>query len=253
MQIKNNTILITGGSSGIGLELAKQFLKLDNVVIVTGRNQKKLEAVKKEYPKIHVLQSDLSKLTDIKNLCEHLPKQFPDLNILINNAGVGRKLNLLNIHDVLILNEEIITNLQAPILMTNFLLPFLLRQPSSAIVNVTSALAFSPLPIAPIYSASKAGLHSFTIALRQQLEGTSIKVFEIAPPTTQTDMINAFSVKDLKGVSVLSTEELVEKCLNGLMLDNYEICPGQARWLQILSRIAPRFLVKHLSKSLKNE
>lgn len=253
MELSKNTILITGGSSGIGLAFAKQLLKRGNEIIVTGRSREKLNAIKSQFPQIHFYECDLQKLEDLKLLCEKVKKEFPKLNVLINNAGIGLRLDLNTRLDDLALQTELATNLLAPIYMVNFLLPLLTRQPYSAIINVTSALAFMPLPTVPIYSATKAGLNSYTISLRQQLANTSVKVFEIAPPTTQTEMLNGFSPEDLKGVSVLPVDELVRICLDNLELDRLEICPGQAGKIKLLSRLAPSFLLKKMSKPVTSK
>src|SRR6185437_14160715 len=163
MRLSGNTILITGGTSGIGLELAAQLLKLGNVVIVTGRDQRKIEEAQKQLPGIHGFQSDVSDPKAIPLLCDAAITQFPGLNVLVN-AGIMRKMNLLGnesdgLEDI---SREIEIDLIGPIRMVKQFLPHLLRQPAAAIVNVSSGLAFVPLPVAPIYCSAKAGLHSFT-------------------------------------------------------------------------------------------
>lgn len=253
MELSKNTILITGGSSGIGLAFAKKLLNLDNVVIVTGRNREKLKAIKNQFPQIHTHECDLQNIEDLRLFSEKIKADFPNLNILINNAGIGLRLNLKSRLEDTALQAELETNLRAPIFMVNSLLPHLTNQPHSAIINVTSALAFMPLPVVPIYSATKAGLHSYTISLRQQLANTSVKVFEIAPPTTQTEMLNGFSREDLNGVPVLEVDELIRICVNGLKSDQFEICPGQTRKIKFLSRIAPKLLLKKMSKPITSK
>lgn len=252
MELNNNTILITGGSGGIGLELARQFLQLGNEVIITGRSFEKLEKIKVKLPKIHVFQSDLRIIEEIKILCEDIQKQFPNLNLLINNAGIGLRLNLKDPLSDKTITEEIATNFQGPICMINYLLPHLLKQPKAAIVNVSSAVAFSPFPVVPIYSATKAGLHSYTISLRQQLKLTKIKIFEIMPPTTKTDMLNGFSATDLKNIQAMPVEKLVKICLKEIKSDHFEIRPGQSNTIKSMSRFAPTFILNQMSKSLNN-
>jgi uncharacterized oxidoreductase len=251
MKMSGNTILITGGSSGIGLEFAKQFVQLGNQVIVTGRNLEKLEAVRKNFPQIHVLKSDVTRVDDIKELFEQVSQQFPALNILVNNAGVGRILNLMNCQDITSLNEELDTNLRAPIQMINQFLPLLSRQIEAAIINVTSALAFVPFPKVPIYSAAKAGLHSYSLSLRMQLRSTAIRIFEVAPPTTQTDMLDGFGVGDLRGIEIMSVADMVAFSLLGIKNNQFEICPGQAKQLKLMGRLAPDFVLQQMSRSLK--
>jgi len=193
MKVENNTILITGGASGIGLEFARQFAQLGNRVIVTGRNLQKLENVRKNFPQIHTFKSDVTLAEDIRILFEQVTQRFPELNILINNAGIGRILDLKEQQSAFSLTEELDTNLRAPIQMINQFLPQLKQQKDAAIINVSSALAFVPFPKVPIYSAAKAGLHSYSLSLRIQLKNTGIKVFEVAPPSTQTDMLDGLT------------------------------------------------------------
>ena len=171
MKLSANTVLITGATSGIGLELALQLLALNNTVIVTGRDEVKLQKISREYPHLHTIQSDVSDPKAIATLCQIAVERFPRLNILINNAGIMRKINLQDKgSDLKDIGLEIETNLLGPIRMVKQFLPLLSAQPSAAIVNVSSGLAFSPFPISPIYCATKAGLHSFTQSLRVQLK-----------------------------------------------------------------------------------
>jgi uncharacterized oxidoreductase len=197
MNNSNNTILITGGTSGIGFELATQLLALGNTVIITGRDQAKLDRIKKELPLLHTIQSDVSDPEAIASLYERVSREYPALNILINNAGVMRKISLqdkgCDLEDI---SREIETNLVGPVRMVKQFLPLLKAQPHAAIVNVSSGLAFTPFPISPVYGATKAGLHSFTQSLRVQLKNTSVKVFELAPPSTQTPLQNGFDPSD---------------------------------------------------------
>jgi len=177
MELTNNTILITGGTSGFGLELATRLMALGNTVIITGRDQAKLNETKKMLPGIHIFQSDVSDPKAIELLYAQVVKQFPELNFLINNAGIMRKISL---HDtsvgLLDITKEIEINLVGPIRMVQQFLPHLLSKPSAAIINVSSGLAFIPFPASPVYSAAKAGLHAYTRVLRLQLKKTSIKV-----------------------------------------------------------------------------
>jgi len=249
MKLTENTILITGGSNGIGLELATQFLKLGNTVIITGRNLNRLNEVKKKYPKLNIIQSDAGKPVDIKSLYEIVSKQFPKLNVLINNAGIMRKLNLNDTSmDLENINQEIAINLSGPIRMVNQFLPLLKLQQHAAIMNVSSGLAFVPFPISPVYSATKAGVHFYTQTLRIQLKNSNIKVFELAPPLTNTDLQNAFSPDDMKGTQVMETAKLIEVAIKGFNNDTFEIRPGQSNLLKFMSRIAPQFILNQMSR-----
>ena len=193
MELTNNTILITGGTSGIGYELASQLLALGNTVIVTGRNQAKLDDTSKKLPTIHTFLSDVSKPGDINSLYEQVIKQFPNLNILINNAGEMRKINLLDeTNDTGNIAREIEINLSGPIKMIQQFLPHLKNQREAAIVNVTSGIALIPFPLAPVYGATKSGLRSYTKSLRVQLKKTGIKVFELIAPAVNTPLNDQF-------------------------------------------------------------
>jgi len=249
MKLTENTILITGGSKGIGLELATQFLKLGNTVIITGRNLNRLNEVQKKYPKLNIIQSDAGKPVDIKSLYEIVSKQFPKLNVLINNAGIMRKLNLNDTSlDLENINQEIAINLSGPIRMVNQFLPLLKLQQHAAIMNVSSGLAFVPFPISPVYSAAKAGVHFYTQTLRIQLKNSNIKVFELAPPLTNTELQNAFTPDDMKGTQVMETSKMIEVAIKGFSNDTLEIRPGQSNLLKFMSRLAPQFILNQMSK-----
>jgi uncharacterized oxidoreductase len=249
MKLTDNTILITGGSNGIGLELATQFLKLGNTVIITGRNLSRLNQVKKKFPKMNIFRSDAAKPSDIIDLYENISTQFPKLNVLINNAGIMRKLNLQDTTmDLENINEEIAINLSGPVRMVNQFLPLLKSQPEAAIMNVSSGLAFVPFPISPVYSATKAGVHFYTQTLRIQLKNTNVKVFELLPPLTNTDLQNAFTAEDMKGTQVMETTKMVAVAIKGFKDNAFEIRPGQSNLLKIMSRIAPDFILKQMSR-----
>jgi uncharacterized oxidoreductase len=175
--------------------------------------------------------------------------EAPNLNIVINNAGVARALNLHKEGGSLDeLTREIEINFRGPVQMAWRFLPHLKKMPSAAIVNVSSGLAFVPLPIMPIYCATKAALHSFSLSLRAQLKNTQVKVFEVAPPTTQTELIADFAPEDLKGISVMSVGDLVKATIKGLENDELEIRPGQSNQLRFMNRVAPGFILTQLSK-----
>ena len=248
MNIKNNTILVTGGTSGLGLEFTKQLLELGNTVIITGRNQVKLEQTKKLFPKVHVFQSDVSDVEAIRELYKEVTRQFPNFNVLINNAGEMRKINL---HDTSIdlgnITEEIDINLSGPIRMIQQFLPHLKTQKNAAIMNVTSGLALVPFPIAPIYGATKSGLRSYTKSLRVQLKDTNIKVFELIAPGAKTPLNDKFE-GDMDGKSLMDAGKLIKTAVKSLENNTFEIYPGAAKIIRILSRLAPNFLLKQLSK-----
>ncbi len=249
MKLNGNTILITGGTSGIGYEMAKEFIKNRNTVIVTGRNEQKLQKVKNELKGVVTIKNDVSNPDDVKALYEHVAKDYPSLNVLINNAGVMIEINLqkhqLSATD---LTKEIDINVKGTIWMNDAFIPLLKKNKNAAIVTVSSALAFVPLPIFPVYCATKAALHSYTISLRQQLKNTDVKVFELAPPVTETELLAGFNEEDKKGLSIMPVQAMVASFLNGFSKDKFEICPGQASQLRFMSRFFPSFILKLLSK-----
>lgn len=248
MKMSSNVILLTGGTSGIGIELATQLLKLNNVVIVTGRDQGKLDTVKKMLPEIHTIQSDVSNPHEIVKLYETVTSEFPNLNFLINNAGIMRTINFHNNDiDLTDINLEIETNLTGPIRMVKQFLPHLKKQNNAAILNVTSLLAFVPLPLSPVYCASKAGSHSFTQSLRVQLKNTNVKVFELAPPVTKTPILGVLGGHDT--MSSMDVSKMVGITIKGLENDREEIRPGSSNLFKIMSRIAPNFMLKQTSRS----
>jgi uncharacterized oxidoreductase len=251
MNLSNNTILITGGASGIGFELAKQLAPLGNTIIITGRNSAKLDRAKNELPKIHTIQSDVSDPKSIPLLFEKVTKEFPALNFLINNAGIMRTINMHDAGGVEDIAQEIETNLNGPIRMVKQFLPHLKTKPTAAIMNVSSGLAFVPLPLSPVYCATKAGLHSFTLSLRVQLKKCNVKVFELAPPATQTDLLGDFEGDDMKGISIMKVSDMVAAAVKGLRDDQLEIRPGQSNHLKILSRLAPQFILDQMSKPVE--
>ncbi|MDP4221650.1 MAG: SDR family NAD(P)-dependent oxidoreductase, partial [Bacteroidota bacterium] len=181
MNLSGNTILITGGATGIGLALAEEFLQRENEVIICGRRQEKLQEAQDKNPKLHILQCDISRSRERISLAKTVTEKFPSINILINNAGIQQELNFLEEIDSEKIENEVASNLTAQIHLSSLFIPQFLKKESPAIVNMSSGLGFIPLAIVPVYCATKAAIHSFTMSLRKQLEKTSIKVFEMAP------------------------------------------------------------------------
>ncbi len=249
MELIRNTILMTGGTSGFGFEFANSLLEAGNTVIATGRAPVKLASAKKALAGLHTFQSDVSNPNEIAALYEKVIAQFPKLNILINNAGQMRKISL---HDTTIglsdITREIETNLMGPIRMVQAFLPHLKKMESAAILNVTSGLALVPFPISPIYGATKSGLRSYTKSLRVQLKHTQIKVFELIAPAAKTPLNDEFRNIDGYDVKQMDPVVLVDTALKGMGKDKYEIYPGIARVLYFMSRFAPGFILKTLSK-----
>lgn len=189
MQITGNTILITGGGSGIGRGLAESFHKKDNQVIVAGRRQQVLDEVTSANPGIKSLLLDISDQDSIRSFSQQVAQDYPGLNVLINNAGIAKVEDLKSPPDYLEDAEAIVTtNILGPIRLTAALLPLLQNQPHSAIFTVSSGLAFVPNAATPTYSATKAAIHSYSRSLRHQLKSTTTEVIEIIPPYVQTQL-----------------------------------------------------------------
>ncbi len=190
MKISGNTILITGGTSGIGRELAHEFHASGNKVVITGRRKVLLDEVAAAHPGMIGYVLDVDDARAIREFAATMTANHPDLNVLLNNAGIMKAEDLTaEVVDLSIAEATITTNLLAPIRLTAALLPHLRRQPQSTIINVSSGLAFVPLVITPTYNATKAAIHSYTIALRRQLHSTSVEVLELIPPSVQTDLM----------------------------------------------------------------
>jgi uncharacterized oxidoreductase len=187
MKPTGNTILVTGGGSGIGRALAHRFSDLGNDVIVAGRRAETLEEAIAGRSNMTASTVDVEDADDIKRFAQRVVAQHPGLNVLINNAGIMRFESLDASRDLSDAEATVVTNLLGPIRMTDAFVSHLREQPDATIINVTSGLAFVPLVVTPTYDATKAGLHAYTIALREQLRGM-VEVVEIAPPAVQTDL-----------------------------------------------------------------
>jgi len=194
MQLTGNTILITGGGSGIGRGLAEAWHALGNQVVIAGRRQQALDETTAANPGMKSLVFDVQSAASIRAFAARAAEEFPTLNVLVNNAGIMRAENLLAQQDDLADAEAIVaTNLLGPIRLTAALLPLLQKQASATILNVSSGLAFVPLSLTPTYCATKAGVHSYTQSLRYQLRGTAIEVLELIPPYVATHLMNGAS------------------------------------------------------------
>ncbi|MGB6471318.1 MAG: SDR family oxidoreductase [Candidatus Acidiferrales bacterium] len=194
MKITGNTILITGGGSGVGRGLAEAFHALGNQVIIAGRRQQALDETTAASPGMKSATLDIEDAANIRAFAARLASGFPALNVLINNAGIMRAEKLNSQQADLTDAEAIVaTNLLGPIRLTAALLPLLRKQPQAAIMNVSSGLAFVPFAVTPTYCATKAAIHSYTQAMRYQFKGTSIEVLELVPPYVQTDLMNGAS------------------------------------------------------------
>lgn len=248
MNLTGRTILLTGGSAGIGLAFALKFVELGNEVIVTGRRQAVLDEVKTKYPKLRTIQSDVADPAQIAALAARVKADFPKLDVLMNNAGIMLSKNLkAPAADLTGLTAEMDINVGGVIRMTSAFID-LLTANKGTVINVSSALAFVAVPAAPIYCASKAAIHSYTQSLRFQLEDTGVEVIEVMPPGVKTDMTTELAEG---GISLITTDELVKQSFASLKAGALEIRPGQSKQLAFMRRLAPDFINKQLWKASK--
>src|SRR5438477_8243851 len=248
MKITGRTILITGGSAGIGLAFALKFLELGNQVIVTGRRQTVLDEVKAKYPKLHTIQGDVADPAQVASLATRVKAEYPRLDVLMNNAGIMLYKNLkVPAADLDGLMTEMNINVGGVIRMTSAFIDILTAN-KGTVINVSSGLAFVPLPSAPIYCATKAAIHSYTQSLRFQLEETGVEVIELMPPAVKTEMTAAFPEGE---VALITTEELVKQSFASLNAGTVEIRPGQTKQLALMRRLAPDFINRQLWKASK--
>ena len=234
MKITNNTILITGGGSGIGLSLAGAFSQHGNTVVVCGRNPEKLEALHKQDPHIITLVCNIANDREQQGLINAVMQNYPQLNVLINNAGIQHNYDFTDGKDHrALIDEEANINFLAHMKLTDQLLPLFMKREVAAIVNISSALAVVPKQSAPIYCATKAAIHNFSKALRYQLEKTPVKVFEIIPTLVDTEMAKG------KGKNKVSPDFLAAEVLRAIETDKYEVPIGKTRILFLLNRFVP--------------
>jgi uncharacterized oxidoreductase len=249
MKLTGRTILITGGSAGIGLAFALKFLELGNEVIVTGRRQELLDVVQAKYPKLHTIQNDVADPAQIAALAARVKSDFPKLDVLMNNAGIMLYKNLRAPEtDLAGLMTEMKINVGGVIGMTSAFIDVLTAS-KGTVINVSSALAFAPLPATPIYSAAKAAIHAYTQSLRFQLEESGVEVIELMPPAVKT----ALSADIPEGglLSLITADDLVKQSFACLKAGDLEIRPGQSKILALMRRLAPDFINRQLWKASK--
>jgi uncharacterized oxidoreductase len=249
MKINGNTIVITGGATGIGFALAEEFIKADNDVIICGRREAYLKEAKKKLPQLHIKVCDVSKERERKELFHWVSSTFNDVNILVNNAGIQRMINLKTGESNRDKDEdEIDVNLKAPIHLCELFIPRFLDRKQAAIVNVTSGLGFCPIAVMPVYCATKAALHSFTVSLRHQLRNTPVKVFEIIPPTVDTDLDKG--ARDRRGQKDrgISALEVATAVIKALEKDDYEKAIGMAEGIRTAVRNNPEQIFQRMNQ-----
>lgn len=238
MELKEKTILITGGTAGIGLEAAKQFLANGAKVIITGRNQEKLDAAKKLYPALTAIKSDVANANDAQLLFNKI-KELGGIDILYNNAGVmsgPQNLGITNDKHFELAKYEMDINYLGVIRLNNLFIEMLKSRKEAAIINTSSLLSYVPLNLAPTYSASKAAMRFYTVALRDHLQmlKSNVKVFELLPPVVATSMTEHVETKGI------TPEKLVNALIGGIKSNRFTIRVGITKLLYLVNRLFPK-------------
>jgi uncharacterized oxidoreductase len=231
MKLTGNTVLITGGTSGIGLGFAERFLKLGNMVVISGRRGDRLQQIKKRHPEIETVICDITNAVQREKLHDKVIQNFPDINILVNNAGIQLAGDLTKPVDLEKVRIEIETNLTAPIHLSSLFASNLASkapEKETAIINITSGLAFAPISFMPVYCATKAAMHSLTMSLRHQLKAQSIKVFEIAPPSVDTELGHQQRSDKSQSHGGIPIAEFIDEAMSALESDTFEAAIGMA-------------------------
>lgn len=228
----NNTILITGGTSGIGYAFAEEFLKQGNKVIICGRRKDRLKSIKEKHTDIIIKECDLEVASQREDLYKWIIQHHPETNVLINNAGVQLTADLTQPVDLDRVYSEVETNFIAPIHLASMFAPHLALQKEPVIINISSGLAFAPIAFMPVYCATKAAIHSFTMSLRFQLRNTAIKVFEIIPPSVDTELGHERRADKTQSHGGMQVAEFLTEAMDALKNDTLEAPIAQAKGLR---------------------
>ncbi len=237
MKLSGNTVLITGGATGIGYAMAEAFLEAGNEVLICGRREDRLLEAQKNHPQLHIKVCDVADEKERRSLFDWATSKFGNLNILVNNAGIQRDIDLTKgIDDIIAGPDEIYIDLEAPIILSALFIPFLANKKDAAIINVSSGLGFIFAAKMPIYSAAKAGMHAYSMVLRQQMLKLGIKVYEVIPPTVDTELNKEGRAKRHMPAPDLKPQEFVAAVMKGLQNDEPEIGYGMTAGLKTASR-----------------
>lgn len=244
MKLNSNTVLITGGSSGIGFHLSKVLLQKGNTVIICGKSADKLLAAQQQEPKLITYLCDLSDSDECATFAKWLIQNHPSLNMLVNNAAIVNRINYLKDEDALTLAEsEFQTNFFGPLRLIKFLYPTISKNESPVIVNITTGLIYAPRAIYPFYNSTKSALHSFTQVLRMDLQEEKTRVIEVMFPVVNTPWHKGAPPK-----IAISVEAAVNEMIKGLEKGKSEMRIGGAKLLYLISRIAPAFALKKINQ-----
>jgi uncharacterized oxidoreductase len=227
MKLSGNTILITGGGSGIGRGLAEALHQRKNQVIIAGRGKNRLTEVAKANPGMAWMELNIEDPASISAVATKLTAEYPKLNVLINNAGIMNIDDVSSAIDEKLLVSTVTTNLMGPIRMTGALIEHLKRQREATVINATSVLGFVPLAVTAVYSSTKAAMHSYTMSLRYRLKGTPVRVLELTPPWVQTDLLGSNNEP-----RAMPLPEFIEETMRVLGTDADEVLVEQAKPLR---------------------
>ena len=244
MKLSQRTILITGGSSGIGLELARRLVDQSNKVLICGRSIEKLQQAKSELPALHIFQCDLAAENERERLVAWVSDEHSELSVLINNAAIAHSGNFLATNDALVQAEnEIAINFLAPLHLTHRLSAQLSQAEQPAVINITTGLVYAPLAEYSFYNATKAALHSFTKGFRLQERNNPLRVIEVLMPVVDTPWHKGRAPK-----SAITAAEAVNQMLKGIARNKTEIRVGLTKVLWLLSRLSPKSGLKIINR-----
>jgi len=232
MKTTGNVVLITGGATGIGFALTEAFVKAGNKVLICGRRKARLVEAKEKLPQILVRQCDLSRKDGRESFCDWVKGNYREMNILVNNAGIQRAIDIKKGTVELFQGEdEVQVNFTAPIHLSAYFAPLLMKKKEAAIINVSSGLGFIPIAAMPVYCATKAAVHAFSVSLRHQLKDTSVQVFEIVPPAVDTELGKGTTGDTNREYQGIPPSEVAEATMKAIENDEYEIVVGEAKGL----------------------
>lgn len=223
----------------------------DNEVIVCGRRELKLQQAKRTLPGIHIKRFDVAKEEQRRKLFRWVTSNFSEVNILINNAGIQRQFDFTSpkiAKPFQAKDDEVAVNLVAPIRLSALFTPYLSMKKRAAIVNISSGLGFVPIAMMPIYCATKAALHSFTLSLRYQLRNTTVRVFEVAPPATDTELDRSFAGERENAYRGIAAQDVAQATIKGMQTDSEQITIGRAQGLYLASLRNPTAIFKRLNE-----
>jgi uncharacterized oxidoreductase len=229
MKMSGNTVVITGATSGIGYAFAEEFRKLGNKVIICGRRENRLEEIRLKYPEIITRIVDMNKAKERESFAEWCIDNHPEVNVLINNAGVQLITDMRKPVDVSRVELEVETNFIAPVHLTSLFVQHFSTQPQAAIVNISSGLAFVPIAFMAVYCATKAAIHSLTLSLQVQLKHTPVKVFEIAPPAVDTELGHDRREDKTQSHGGMPVNEFIAEAIEALKNDQFVTAVGTSR------------------------